>query len=642
MPTGGKSEEIMTKLWCPVALLAWVAPTVAEWRMLPPQDQRQALPSTLPADTQPIRPGDPWPSDNKFRWLVSESEIPARIDGKPVKDQPVGLRLSCGDGGEVLIDGRLQTRYDNDHPALVVLTDRAEAGAKVSVAVQVYGKVQGGDRFDEAALVLLDPRRVRDRLDLHIHPDRTSADVPKGLAGLSQGGGLADYNDDTARKLRDGGFRWFRMDNVLTGVVRRSEDDRLMYDWTDFDRRVDFIAGKMGADPILAVSYMPQAFDAVPDPDRHSAPKDYALWEDLCYRAARRCIERGHRVPYWEVWNEVNSGWLKPGPQDTGGQPFKDLYKQALGREETDAETIRRFEAYCKLYRATARGILKADPQARIGGPALASGPFETQQYGHCVHGKGFARGLMIWCQQEKLPLDFVSWHEYFQPADVIRGQAEGFREYLAGFPELKRSVRSFMITEWNEAWWPDRPQDHEIGAAYCADCIIRAFIPAGIDRPCFFYVKQNDMNFRGDYSLLMANNVPKASYNVLKVFNSFSGRWVAFTGGDGEVTGVAAWDESRSRLAIVLVNFLYRHGIRRHVRLGVDPMPASLARGTWRESVVDGTRSNIWNDPDHPDRAELTETARGVVADRTFSIDRTLEPYSVSLIELTRPGQPN
>jgi hypothetical protein len=55
------------------------------------------------------------------------------------------------------------------------------------------------------------------------------------------------------------------------------------------------------------------------------------------------------------------------------------------------------------------------------------------------VNGKGFARGLMIWCQKQKLPLDFVSWHEYFHPADVIRGQGDAFRQYLAEFPSSRR-----------------------------------------------------------------------------------------------------------------------------------------------------------------------------------------------------------
>ena len=188
-------------------------------------------------------------------------------------------------------------------------------------------------------------------------------------------------------------------------------------------------------------------------------PKDYAAWEELCFQAAQHSLQRGKRVPFWEVWNEVNTGWLKPGPEDTGSDAFKQLYTTALGQEEKNPDVVRRFEAYCKLYRATARGVRRADPQAKIGGPALASGPFENSEFGHCQHGKGFARGLMLWCQQEKLPLDFVSWHEYFQPPETIVKEADAFRAYLADFPDLKRTVTSFMITEWNEAWWADRPK---------------------------------------------------------------------------------------------------------------------------------------------------------------------------------------
>jgi len=248
---------------------------------------------------------------------------------------------------------------------------------------------------------------------------------------------MADYEDATAAKLKEGGFKWFRTDNVLTNSLKKDEQGKFVYDWGDFDKRVDFIY-KTGADPILAASYMPQVIDAVPNNDRQSAPRDYAIWEKLCYEAARHSLERGKRVPYWEVWNESNTGWIKPGPQDLGAEEFRQLYREALGKDESDPDIVRRFEAYGKLYRATARGVLRADPQAKIGGPALASGPFENSERGHCQHGKGFARGLMLWCMRENLPLDFVSWHEYFQSADVIAAEADAFRGYLRAFPRLE------------------------------------------------------------------------------------------------------------------------------------------------------------------------------------------------------------
>jgi len=605
------------------------------WHVHSAGDQRQAqVPDTFSWGAS-IQPGDAWPNDDRFRWLVGDLEIPATIDDKASQGMPVGMRLSCGDGGEVWLNGQLAARFDNDHPALVMLSTNATPGRQVRVVMQVYGKVQGGDRFSEAKWVIVDRPRALDRLPLVVDAANVQGPVPDGLIGLSQGGGMADYEEATARKLKEGGFKWFRMDNIFTQVLKAREDGSLVYDWTDFDRRLDFLH-QIGADAILCVSYMPQVLDAVPNHERQSAPKDYQLWETLCYEAANRAVDRDRRAPFWEVWNEVNTGWLKPGPEDKGTEEFGLLYSRALGKDATDPEVVRRFEAYCKLYQATVRGVLRADPKAKFGGPALASGPFEHEDCGHCFHGRGFARGLMLWCEQQGLPLDFVSWHEYFQPPETVKREAEAFRSYMEDLPRIRQSVQSFMVTEWNEAWWQDRPQDHELGAAWCANTVTRAFIPAGIDRPCFFYVKQGDDRFRGDYSLLMGGNVPKASYNMARLFNGLSGRWVPVTGGDEDVSAVAAWDEARGRLAVVLVNFRDRYGLRRNVDLQIDNVPKILAGGTWKEWVVDGTRGNVWHDRS---KAELTESASGLIDPATWTLQRTLMPNSVTLVELLRPG---
>ncbi|MBI4579957.1 MAG: hypothetical protein HY718_09665 [Planctomycetes bacterium] len=617
---------------------------LAEWKVLPPTNERTGLPASLPGDAKVIQPGDPWPQDNQFRWLIGAFKIPEAIEGAGdtlTRGRAVGMRINCGDGGEVYVDGKLQARYDNDHPALVLVAEKAAPGAPVRIAVQVYGRVQGGDKFDEAAWTIVEPARATQPVRLTIDTGRPGDAVPSGIIGLSQGAGLADYEDATAAKLKAGGFKWFRMDNVFTNVLKKpseppapAQGNDFSYDWSDFDRRLDFIVKKMEAEPIFAVSYMPIVLDAVKNDDRHSAPRDYGVWEDLCHRAARRALERGTRVPYWEVWNEPNTGWIVPGPQDTGTPEMRKLYETALGKTGVGEDIIRRFEAYAKLYRATARGVQRADPTAAVGGPALASGPFEQSEYGFCANGRGFARGLMAWCRQEKLPLDFVSWHEYFHPADIIANQADAMRAYLDDYPEFKKTVRHFMLTEWNEAWWPNRPQDHEVGAAYCADCVVRAFIPKKIDRPCFFYVKQNDEGFRGDWSMLMPNNVPKPAYHMARMFNGLAGRWLTVKGGDDDVCGVAAWDERAGRLAAVLVNFRYRYSLRRHVRVEIGHLPKVLAGGEYAVWTVDAARSNVWNDRQ---RAELERTDAGPVTGGTFAFDCTLGPNSVTLLELKK-----
>ena len=74
------------------------------------------------------------------------------------------------------------------------------------VEVQVYGKVRGGDKFDQASWVVIDPKRARDRLVLTVDPKRDLGPVADGTVGLSQGGGVSDYEEATAEKLQQGGF----------------------------------------------------------------------------------------------------------------------------------------------------------------------------------------------------------------------------------------------------------------------------------------------------------------------------------------------------------------------------------------------------------------------------------------------------
>src|SRR5439155_24985113 len=102
----------------------------------------------------------------------------------------------------------------------VTLTREARANEKVRVAVQVYGKVQGGDRFGEASLGIIDSARAREAVELRVDALRLLGKVPVGIVGLSQGGGMTAYEAATAQKLREGGIKWFRMDNVLTNAVK--------------------------------------------------------------------------------------------------------------------------------------------------------------------------------------------------------------------------------------------------------------------------------------------------------------------------------------------------------------------------------------------------------------------------------------
>lgn len=73
-------------------LMAGSPVAFAQWRMVSEGDARQNYPGQFASGGKEYKPGDEWPRDQRFRWLVGELEIPATIDGQSTG----GKQLGCG------------------------------------------------------------------------------------------------------------------------------------------------------------------------------------------------------------------------------------------------------------------------------------------------------------------------------------------------------------------------------------------------------------------------------------------------------------------------------------------------------------------------------------------------------------------
>ena len=70
-------------------------------------------------------------------------------------------------------------------------------------------------------------------------------------------------------------------------------------------------------------------------------------------------------------------------------------------------DTMDPLEAYLQLYETSARAVRAADPDARVGGPANASGPWNrSEERGYCARGEDYMVGLVRRCAERDLPLD--------------------------------------------------------------------------------------------------------------------------------------------------------------------------------------------------------------------------------------------
>lgn len=219
-----------------------------------------------------------------------------------------------------------------------------------------------------------------------------------------------------------------------TNVYTEDSSGKPVYSWEILDRIFDAYRDA-GVKPLVEIGFMPQALSTHPEPYRHAfpkgtiftgwayPPKDYAKWAELVFQFTRHLRERYGETEVktwlWEVWNEPDIDYWKGTPEE-----------------------------FFKLYDFSVDAVLRALPEARIGGPD-STGPGSPKSVAflrafleHCAHGKNFVTGAT------GTRLDFVSFHPKGAPKwlgdHVQMGMARQLTAIQTGF----QIVASFP--EWN------------------------------------------------------------------------------------------------------------------------------------------------------------------------------------------------
>ena len=214
-----------------------------------------------------------------------------------------------------------------------------------------------------------------------------------------------------------------------TGIYSEDANGRPVYNWTVVDRIFDTYRAR-GVKPYVELGFMPEAMSTKPIPYQHDwrpgsgalrtgwayPPRDYGRWEALIHQWVRHCIERYGRQDvaswYFQTWNEANL------PQ----------YYWAGTREE-----------FFRLHDAAVRGVRRALPEARVGGPDNAGA------------GDDFLAAYMAHAQAAGTPTDFLSFHAKGQP-EVIE-DANGGHVRMGLNTHLKAAEHEFAAIAANPAF---------------------------------------------------------------------------------------------------------------------------------------------------------------------------------------------
>ncbi|MCS7238131.1 MAG: hypothetical protein NZ899_07670 [Thermoguttaceae bacterium] len=219
------------------------------------------------------------------------------------------------------------------------------------------------------------------------------------------------------------------------------------YDFAKLDRVVDVIRAT-GATPLMCICFKPPVL--FPEINQDIVERnDYAAWEELIRQLVSHYRKRGDGIRYWEVMNEPDIG-------EWGGCPY---------RFQPDS--------YCRFYQHTAKAILEADPEAKVGGPALAN-----------VRSP-ILPALLRLAQAGEAPLHFVSWHVYSSDPGAIRRTIDYVRELLGQFPGLQVEL---VLDEWNMDLF-NPPLDARFQPCFIVE-VAWQMKEARLDWSCYFHIR--------------------------------------------------------------------------------------------------------------------------------------------------------
>jgi hypothetical protein len=348
------------------------------------------------------------------------------------------------------------------------------------------------------------------------------------------------------------------------------------YDFSGIDSLVNSWTA-VNTFPLLAFSYDPLPLQS--DGNFQDVPTNMATWGSINSAYASHFANADARPGVWfEQWNE-------PDLSIGGSKVF-------FNGNQGD---------YGSLYSNGALGVRGGDPDARVGGPAIAYDTSYLTQSGILNQ-----------------PIDFVSIHGYAN----YSVQLSNLRSAVSGQPNLP-----LLLTEYNSftSFGENAPCSlHQAAAAFFSDA---AGLLTNTDAPKVYWAQWIDDSAGGGLGMLTANLHRKAIYNALKAYQTilpadrFSVTSAApntvgsMAGADADNAGIAIWNNDTSAATVTanLNNLPFKSGTAQ--LYSIDQSNASYGDGAAENLAV----SQQWT-----------------VSGGSTSWTGTIQPQSVAILKIS------
>ena len=305
---------------------------------------------------------------------------------------------------------------------------------------------------------------------------------------------------------KDIGFEYIRFHGLFheeMGIVQRTVSGEILYNFQYVDLLFDSLL-EIDLRPVVELGLMP---DIMGEEQKYvfwwkmniSMPKAMREWEDLVEKLVchltHRYGEEEIKKWYFEVWNEPN---------------HRGFFTKS-----------KEIDQYFALYAGAARAVKAVCKDYRVGGPATAS--------------VGWIPEMIAYCEENDVPLDFVSTHNYpgkvaFDPDGTRQVYMNSLDELTDGFCEKGKYCHDrgypFLITEWSAS---ASPRDSVHDSYFSAPLILRSIKACEGNVDMFSYWAYTDIfeepgvpmtPFHGGFGLLNIQSLQKPSYHAYVFLN--------------------------------------------------------------------------------------------------------------------------
>jgi xylan 1,4-beta-xylosidase len=432
------------------------------------------------------------------------------------------------------------------------------------------------------------------------------------------------YRRDLRAMRAATGIRYVRFHAIFhdeVGVYDEDARGQPVYNWSYVDQIYDGLL-ENGVRPFVELSFMPNKLAASLEPHAFwykplpSPPKEYSKWEELVYRFARHLVERygADEVGQWyfEVWNEPNIDFWT-------GRP-----KQAT---------------YFDLYDHAARGIKRANPGLRVGGPATAQAAWIDAMIAHSV--------------KNNVPLDFVSTHVYANDSaeDVFGTHEQISRRDMVGrairkvYDEVRASSRPNLPIHWTEYNASYKNEVDVTDSAFIGPWLANTIRSCDGLATTISYWTFSDVfeeqgvvktPFYGGYGLIAEGGVPKAAFNAFAMLHRLGDRRLQPDLDDALVT-----ERADGTLAAAVWNYAppFENGTTRAVHIRVDGWTGSPRFHVEIADPEHGSALAAWRamgSPPFPTPEQYARLRSAATVTRRLDVSSFILPaHALALVEI-------